>query len=175
MVKTSLWHNDTAKVPLAVIGVFLLLLSVMLSINILRMDVRMATAMSKPVEISAPDTALTYAKADLARAINYAGMDALKQLGETPVIIPDNNSAYYTDGDPDEFTLNRARALTRHTLNIYIKTNYMYDRYAYRGYAVNVEPLETWDGIDFQPIRMKLKRSLVPPVMPPGENGYDTY
>jgi hypothetical protein len=50
MVKTSFFHNDTAKVPLAVIGVFLLLVSVLLSINILRMDVRMATAMSKPIE-----------------------------------------------------------------------------------------------------------------------------
>jgi len=175
MVKTSFFHNDTAKVPLAVIGVFLLLVTVIASINLVRMDVRMATAMSKPVEISAPDTALTYAKADLARAINYAGMDAVKQLGETPVIIPDNNSAYYSEDNPEEFTRNRARALTRHALNIYIKTNYMHDRYTYRGYAVNVEPLETWDGIDFQPIRMKLERPLTPAVMQPGENGYDTY
>lgn len=47
MVKTSFWQNESAKVPLAVIGVFLLLVSVMLSINILRMNVRMAKAMSK--------------------------------------------------------------------------------------------------------------------------------
>lgn len=172
---TTVWHDDTAKVPLAVIGILLLLTSVMLSINILRMDVRMATAMSTPVEISAPDNALMYAKADLARAINYAGMDALKQLGETPVIIPDNNSAYFIDGNPEEFTRNRARALMRHALNIYIRNNYMHDRYAYRGYAVNVEPLDSWEGIDIHPIRMKLNRSIVPTVMPPGENGYDTY
>ncbi|MBU4077257.1 MAG: hypothetical protein KKI06_11240, partial [Euryarchaeota archaeon] len=144
MVKTSFFHNDTAKVPLAVIGVFLLLVTVIASINLVRMDVRMATAMSKPVEISAPDTALTYAKADLARAINYAGMDAVKQLGETPVIIPDNNSAYYSEDNPEEFTRNRARARTRHALNQYIESNYRYDTYACRGYSVNVEPLDSW-------------------------------
>lgn len=163
MVKTSILHDDSAKVPLAVIGVFLLLVSVIASINLVRMDVRMATAMSTPGEISAPDTVLMYAKADLARAINYAGMDALRQLGETPVIKPDNGSAYYSD-DPEGTTRNRAKALMRHTLNQYIESNYRYDSYAYRGYSVNVEPVGSWDGINTQPIRMKLKRSLVPPV-----------
>jgi len=46
--------------------------------------------------ISAPDQALSYAKADLARALNYAGMEALKSLGQTPVIQPDNTSEYMT-------------------------------------------------------------------------------
>lgn len=174
MTNRSLWQDDSAKVPFAVIGIFLLLVSVIASINLVRMDVRMAKAMSSPGEISAPDTALLYAKADLARAINYAGMDALKQLGETPVIIPDNGSAYYSD-DSEETTRNRAKAMMRHTLNQYIESNYRYDTYAYRGYSVNVEPLDSWDGINIQPIRMKLNRSLVPPVMPPGEKGYETY
>ncbi|VVB86151.1 Uncharacterised protein [uncultured archaeon] len=62
-----------------------------------------------------------------------------------------------------------------HDLNIYIESNYRYDTHAYRGYAVNVEPLEAWDGIEIQPIRMKLNRSLTTPVMQPGENGYETY
>ncbi|VVB86154.1 Uncharacterised protein [uncultured archaeon] len=99
----SLMDDTSAKVPLAVIGVFLLLISVITSINLLRMDVSMAKAISSPGEVSAPDTALLYAKADLARAINYAGMDALKQLGETPVIKPDNGSIYFngTEGAPD--------------------------------------------------------------------------
>ncbi len=175
MAITSFRADETARVPLVVIGVFLVIIATITSINLLRMDVNIAKAMSARGEISAPDTTLMYAKADLARAINYAGMDALKQLGQTPVIIPDNGSAYYTKGDPDEFTRNRARAMIRHVLNQYIETNYRYDRYAYRGYAVNVEPLETWDGIDIQPIRMKLNRSLTPVVMQPGEKGYETY
>ncbi len=175
MATASFSSNDTARVPLVVIGVFLVIIATITSINLLRLDVNIARAMSTPGEISAPDTALMYAQADLARAINYAGMDSLKQLGQTPVIIPDNASVYYTEGDPGEFTRNRARAMIRHVLNIYINTNYMHDRYAYLGYAVNVEPLETWDGIDIQPIRMKLQRPINPVIMQPGEKGYETY
>src|SRR3990172_4751981 len=106
MTLRSLFHDDTAKVPFALIGVIA-------SINLVRMDVNMAKAMSARGEISAPDNALLYAKADMARAINYAGMKALKQLGETPVIIPDNGSAYFngTEGYIVKFDHNRAKAL----------------------------------------------------------------
>lgn len=174
MTIRSLFDDNNAKVPFAVIGVFLLLVSVIASINLVRMDVSMAKAISSRGEVQAADTALLYAKADLARAINYAGMDALKQLGETPLIKPDNGSAYYTDS-PDESNRNWAKAMIRHTLNQYIESNYRYDTYAYQGYSVNVEPIDSWDAIVIQPIRMKLNRSLVPPVMLPGENGYETY
>ena len=175
MAITSFLNDEHGRVPLVVIGVFLVLTATLTSITLLRMDVNIAKAMTVRGEISAPDTALTYAKADLARAINYAGMDALKQLGQMPVIIPDNGSEYYIEGKPDEFTRNRARALTRHALNQYINTNYMHDRYSYRGYAVNVEPLAQWQDIEIQPIRMKLERPLNPVIMQPGEKGYETY
>ncbi|MDP2841206.1 MAG: hypothetical protein Q8O17_02880, partial [Candidatus Methanoperedens sp.] len=173
----SLFHDNAAQVPFAVIGVFLLLISVIASINLVRMDVSMAKAISARGEISAPDNALMYAKADMARAINYAGMSALKQLGETPVIIPDNDSAYFngTEGNIVEFDHNRAKAMIRHSLNKYIESNYRYDTFAFQGYSVNAEPIDSWDAIEIQPIRMKLDRTLIPPVMPPGENGYDTY
>ncbi|TRZ88617.1 MAG: hypothetical protein D4R88_07420, partial [Methanosarcinales archaeon] len=63
---SSLFDDDAAKVPFAVIGVLLLLISVIASINLVRMDVNMAKAMSARGEISAPDNALLYAKADMA-------------------------------------------------------------------------------------------------------------
>ncbi|MDP2841224.1 MAG: hypothetical protein Q8O17_02970, partial [Candidatus Methanoperedens sp.] len=110
MTIRSFFDDNNAKVPFAVIGVFLLLVSVIASINLVRMDVNMAKAISSRGEVQAADTALLYAKADLARAINYAGMDALKQLGETPLIKPDNGSAYYTDS-PDETNRNWAKAM----------------------------------------------------------------
>src|SRR4030067_1300248 len=177
MMLRSLFDDDTAKVPFAVIGVLLLLISVIASINLVRMDVSMAKAMSARGEISAPDNALLYAKADMARAINYAGMSALKQLGETPIIIPDNGSAYFngTEGDIAKFDHNRAKALIRNSLNKYIESNYRYDAFAIQGYSVKAEPLGSGDVIDIQPIRMKLNRTLTPPIMAPGENGYDTY
>jgi hypothetical protein len=50
-----------------------------------QMDIKMAKTMSVP-EISSPDRALSYARADLARALNYAALEAVKTLGEKPVI-----------------------------------------------------------------------------------------
>lgn len=44
MVIRSLWQDDSAKVPFTIIGIFLLLVSVIASINLVRMDVRMAKA-----------------------------------------------------------------------------------------------------------------------------------
>ena len=52
MMLRSLFDDDTAKVPFAVIGVLLLLISVIASINLVRMDVNMAKAMSARGEIS---------------------------------------------------------------------------------------------------------------------------
>ncbi|MBZ0177526.1 MAG: hypothetical protein K8F55_19810, partial [Candidatus Methanoperedens nitroreducens] len=94
-------RDDSARVPFVVIGIFLVILSTIISLNLTRMDIKMAKTMSSNIEISAPDQALAYAKADLKRALNYAGMEALKKLGETPVINPDNTSQYYngTNGD----------------------------------------------------------------------------
>ncbi|HUV81592.1 MAG TPA: hypothetical protein VMW53_00740, partial [archaeon] len=78
------WENESARVPLAVIGILFIFISTAVSINITRMDGEMASAAGNDVDTA--DTALRYAQADLARVINYAGMEALKQMGETPVI-----------------------------------------------------------------------------------------
>jgi hypothetical protein len=170
-------RDDSARVPFVVIGIFLVIISTIVSLNLTRMDIKMAKTMSSNIEISAPDQALSYAKADLARVLNYAGMEALKTLGETPVIKPDNTSEYYngTYGDPYEFNMNWARAMTNQTFNQYMESNYMYDAFIYGGYSVNVEPPASRDTITLTPIRMKLNRTLLPPLFEPGNNGYETY
>ncbi|MFA4957727.1 MAG: hypothetical protein WC556_12230 [Candidatus Methanoperedens sp.] len=176
--KSSFLLNDSARVPFAVIGIFLVILSTIVSLNLTRMDIKMAKTMSSGTEISAPDQALSYAQADLARALNYAAMDALKKLGETPVIKPNITSEYYngTGGDPSKFNANRARAMTLHTFDIYMATNYNNDAFVYGGYSVNVDPPGSWDTITFKPVKMKLNRTIRPPLMEPGDNdGYETY
>jgi hypothetical protein len=176
--KSSFLHNDSARVPFAVIGIFLVILSTIVSLNLTRMDLKMAKTMSSDTEISAPDKALSYAQADLARALNYAAMEALKKLGETPIIRPDNTNEYYngTGGDPHKFNANRARAMTLHTFDIYMATNYNNDAFVYGGYSVNVDPPGSWETITFKPVKMKLNRTIRPPLMEPGNNnGYETY
>lgn len=153
------------------------MISAVVSINISRMDSQMASALAAGGEADAADAALLYAKADLARAVNYAGMEALKQMGETPVIEPDPASQYNPGGaEPDValFNLNWARGMTAYTLNQYIESNYMYESYTHSGYAVNVEPLQGWDEITIAPIHMGLDRQLETPILPPN-NTYVTY
>ncbi|NOR60037.1 MAG: hypothetical protein GQ469_05345, partial [Methanosarcinales archaeon] len=172
-----LWKNEDARVPLALIGVLFVLISAATSLHLSQMDARMASSMSTDTDINAADTALFYARADLARIVNYAGMEALKQMGETPVIALDPNSQYNPGGDtPDvvEFNRNWAKGMMTHTMNQYIESNYMYDRYQYRGYAVNVEPITSWNTTDIIPIYMALDRDLDPPLLAPNET-YQTY
>jgi hypothetical protein len=171
-----LWKNEDARVPLALIGVLFVLISAGTSLKLSQMDARMASSMATNTDINAADTALLYARADLARIVNYAGMAALKQMGETPVIDPDPNSQYNTSGMPDtaEFNRNWAKGMMTHTMNQYIESNYMYDRYQYRGYAVNVEPITNWNRTDIIPIYMALDRGLEPPLLAPNET-YQTY
>ena len=177
MIKPQFLRDDSARVPFAVIGIFLVILSTLISLNLTRMDIKMAKTMSSNLEISAPDQALSYAKADLSRALNYAGMEALKKLGERPVIKPDNTSGYYngTNGDPYKFNMNWARAMTNSTFNQYMESNYNYDTFTYSGYSVNVDSPDSWEKITLTPIRMKLNRTIRPPLFEPGENGYETY
>ncbi|MCX9027484.1 MAG: hypothetical protein OIN86_04825, partial [Candidatus Methanoperedens sp.] len=167
--KPQFLRDDSARVPFAVIGIFLVILSTLVSLNLTRMDIRMAKTMSSNLEISAPDQALSYAKADLSRALNYAGMEALKKLGESPVIKPDNTSGYYngtsgyyngTNGDPYKFNMNWARAMTNSTFNQYMESNYNYDTFTYSGYSVNVDSPDSWEKITLTPIRMKLNRTI---------------
>ncbi|KAB2945528.1 hypothetical protein [Candidatus Methanoperedens sp. BLZ2] len=179
MNKTRFLRDDSARVPFVVIGIFLVILSTIISLNLTRMDIKMAKTMSSNIEISAPDQALAYAKADLKRALNYAAMEALKKLGETPVINPDNTSQYYngTNGDTYKFNMNWARAMTNQTFDEYMVSNYMYDTFTYGKYSVNVEPPDSWEKITITPIRTKLNRTIRPPLFEPGKNGngYETY
>jgi len=181
MGKYSFFKDDRARVPFAVIGIFMILISTAASINLARLDIKMGKTMSSNLEVTAPDRALHYARADIARAINYAGMDALKQLGETPVISPNTESEYYigTNGDVNEFNKNRVRGIINRTLNTYIESNYMYDAFVYDGFSINFEPPQNRDRIKMETVMMKLERKLNSPLLSPSRgkyaDGYGTY
>jgi hypothetical protein len=57
--------------PFALTGVLFVLISAAASLNLLQMDARMASAMAKDIDINADDTALLYARADLARIVVF--------------------------------------------------------------------------------------------------------
>jgi len=134
------------------------------------MDQEMAQSRQPVDNIKGPNDAFLLFNSDMRRAINYAAMDAVQQMGETPVIDPDQSSQYNPGGgqiDVAEFNRNWAKGMIMYHLNNYIGSNYMYNRYDYHGYAVNVEPLQDWEGIYFTPIYMGLDRKLeLPPLTP---------
>src|SRR3972149_7988708 len=169
MRRKSFLKDDSARVPFAVIGVFLILISTVVSINLTRLDVNMAKTMSSSLEVGGADDAMKYARGDLARAMNYAGMEAMKRIGETPVIKPDNNSEYYngTNGNPDDFNRNWARAIIQYTLNEYIGSNYMNDTFVNNKFSVNVERLDSWQDITVEQVNMSLEDRVKPPVLEP--------
>ncbi len=159
-------EDDSGRVPLVVIGILFVLISVAVSIQITQMDQKMAESLQPIGNIKGPNDAFLLFNADMRRSINYAAMDAVQQMGETPVIDPDPISQYNPGGgqiDVAEFNQNWAKGMTMHHLNQYIGSNYMYNRYDYNGYAVNVEPLKNWDRITITPIYMGIDRKLNPP------------
>ena len=138
--------NESARVPLTIIGILFLLISTAASIHITQMDLEMAQSRQPIGNVKGADDAFSLFSCDMRRSINYAAMDAVQQMGETPVIDPDPNSQYNFGGDQidvAEFNKNWAKGMIMCYLNQYIESNYMYNRYEYHGHAVNVEPLES--------------------------------
>jgi hypothetical protein len=171
----ALFNNNSAKMPLTILGILMVIMTIAFTTHIEKMDREMAEALSEGNTVNTVDTAYKYACADLARIINYAGMDTMKQMGETPVIVIEPTSQYNlsTDGEcsVEEFNLNRARGMIMYVMNRFIQTNYMYNSFDYRGLAVNVEPLTDWKDINITYIYMGLDRE----VEIPGLHANETY
>lgn len=208
-------RDDQARVPFAVIGVFLILISTFISIYLTRMDLEAATASVETLDVSDADYALAFTEADLTNSLNSAGMRALKIAGNTPVMVPAEGSPYLFDGggvlgstcggtspldsfvellqvfiiwyggekpSSDEcvnisvFNERWIRNMTRHYLNKVIQSNYANDSFVYRGYVVNVQPVDGWSKVELEEVKMQLTRTVNPPVSPPGyQEGYAAY
>ena len=78
--------DTTAYIPFAVIGIFVLLFSIISSFYLMKMDYDIAETIYQTDGINMEKAAENIASADLARCLNYAGMEALKWQGEHPVI-----------------------------------------------------------------------------------------
>jgi hypothetical protein len=175
---TLLLTNNSARVPFTIIGILFLLMASAFSTHLSKMDREMAASLSSTSSVNNADKAYRFAAADLARIINYAGMEASKQMGQTPVIVIEPTAQYNlsTSGEctSAEFNRNWARSMIMHVMNSFIQTNYMYNSFNYGGYAVNVEPLTDWKDINLTNIYMSLDREFELPGLAPNET-YVTY
>lgn len=99
----SLFRDTQAYIPFAVIGIFVLLFSITSSFYLLKMDYDLAETVYLNDGVDMEKTAEDMASADLARCLNYAGMEALKWQGEHPVIRAEE--ATYDEWGEDGFSV----------------------------------------------------------------------
>jgi hypothetical protein len=86
----SCFFRDTAAyIPFAVIGIFIILAATFTSVYLLKMDSEIAETIYTTEKRDPRQTAINLATSDLARCLNYAGMEALEWQGEHPVILPE--------------------------------------------------------------------------------------
>ncbi|WP_319508240.1 hypothetical protein [uncultured Methanolobus sp.] len=98
--KKRCFSQDTrAYIPFAVIGMFILLFAVIVSVYIAKTDYELAEIIYTTDTTNVEETAVDFASADLARCLNYAGMEALVWQGEHPVIKPEATSNEIMESD----------------------------------------------------------------------------
>lgn len=78
--------NNEAYVPFALIGIFILLFSLLMAANLMRMDYQLAEVVYSTDASDPQHDIQDMACADISRCLNYAGMEALEWQGEHPVI-----------------------------------------------------------------------------------------
>ncbi|WP_410509073.1 hypothetical protein RSJ42_02035 [Methanosarcina hadiensis] len=87
-----LFQDTGAYIPYAVIGIFIVLIATFTSVYLLKMDSEVAETIYTTEKSDPRQTAINLAVSDLARCLNYAGMEALEWQGEHPVILPEGST-----------------------------------------------------------------------------------
>lgn len=82
-------EDSCAYIPYAVIGIFILLAATFTSVHLLKIDGEVAETIYTTKKSDPRQDAINLASFDLARCLNYAGMEALEWQGEHPVILPE--------------------------------------------------------------------------------------
>jgi hypothetical protein len=89
---SSFIEDNCAYIPYAVIGIFILLAATYTSVHFLKIDSKVAETIYTTKKSNPSQSAINLASLDLARCLNYAGMEALEWQGEHPVILPEGNA-----------------------------------------------------------------------------------
>jgi len=170
--------DDSARIPFSVIGIFLLLGSSFTTVYVIKLEQEKSFEITSTIDFSEVENMIHFAEADITTAINLAGMNALKVLGEEPVITPYLDAGF---GDTDdEVNNNRIKKRVMDELNVYLTSTYLYDVFNDGRYAINVVipageeyPLISRNDIILDSLKMDIKRSFSIPVVGPGEKLVD--
>ena len=173
----NFWRSESARIPFAVIGILVLLFSAFTSAFLINMEVSSATQERKAHKIGSEGEVLLFAEADLARALNYAGMEAMRMVGETPVVSINEDKAnpyYAQDISVDDFNKNWARAMINESLNEYTKSNFQ--NFKFGDNVIEIEEIKDWNKVKIAPVYMKLNRSIKYPIsLGKPDDAFETY
>jgi len=166
--------DDRARIPFSVIGIFLLVGSTFTTVYVVKLEKEKSDEITSTMDFNKVENLIRFAEADIAVAINLAGMKALKKLGKEPVITPYVDAGF---GDTaDEINNNRIKDAVLDGLNVYLTSNYLYDVFNDGEYAMNVVlqsgndyPLVSRDIVNIAVVGMDVKRGFTIPIIGPAD------
>lgn len=166
-------HDETARIPFSIIGVFLILGSSVAAVYIAQLEQRKSQEIVRSLDFSEIDALLREAESDCATALNTAGMKALQNLGKTPVITS-------VLGPPDLVNQLRVKLFIRAELGVYLTGHYLDNSFSNGRYAINIvlyneTPIISAENITFQKYPMQLNRTTVPLIGPSSLVNHSTY
>jgi len=172
MEKISFYSNRKARIPFALLGIFLLIASSITGTIIINLEKKQSENVYVVMSSSHIEKMIAMMQNDLSSCLNYAGMDAMDYAGKYPVTKPNVRSKMalrynegswknYRDGwDFDEmkrFNLNWIRDMTRRKLNMYIEDNYKGNVFNDGRYAINADYVNDWREIGVREIYMEIE------------------
>ncbi len=164
-------ENDDARVPFAVIGVLLVIVSTIVTVYLLSMEsvsITQGIGDDRERDIS---RALTLAVADIGTALNYAGLAAEAEVGKSPVVRAGNDSAFARGAVSidDE----RIKYLAWQELSKYLEANFN-GSFTYGDYEVSAVPGGDYRSLNIDPGNMTLGRKFDHPLIA-CERNYTVY
>jgi hypothetical protein len=154
--------NEDARVPFAVIGVLLVIVSTIVSVYLLSMEsanVARGIGDDRERDIS---RALTLAVSDIGTALNYAGLAAEAAVGKSPVVNASSGSSFGRGAVciDDE----RIKFLAWRELSKYLEANYN-GSFAYGDYNVSATLTGNYHSMTIVPGNMTLGRKFDHPLI----------
>ncbi len=113
-------ENDDARVPFAVIGILLVIVSTIVTVCLMGVE---SAGISRGIGDDRDrdaNNAITLAISDIESALNYAGLAAEAEAGRTPVI----NASGSSRESPESVEEDRLKSLTFRQLSKYLEANY---------------------------------------------------
>ena len=183
MRKKTFFKNEYARIPFSVIGIFLILGSSFTAVYVTKLEAEKSEEISHTIDFNEIESFLRLAEADMATALNLAGLKGLKEIGERPIITVTKPSSNSYGDTPGKVNSNRVKSIIMDEMNVYLNNSYRDGVFNNGRYAINVQinngyesPIVSRDEIYFTTVKMRLNRGFTNDFIgPPPNPRHTTY